>query len=253
MPASVTLASGAEMPGLGLGTWQLDDAAEAVADALEAGYRLIDTSGDYGTQPGVGRAIASSSVPREEIFLVTKVEEHEDAYESSKSNLEELGVEQVDLMLIHRPPPSGAGEDLWEGLLEAKRDGLAREIGVSNYSTEQVERLHEAGGERPSVNQVSWSPFDHSPELLADARRAGVAIQAYSPLRQGRIEDEALAAIGGRHGKTPSQVTLRWCVQLGVVPLPKAGGAQHRRENLEIFDFELDQAEMDAVGALNGR
>jgi 2,5-diketo-D-gluconate reductase A len=253
VPGSATLASGAEMPLIGLGTWQLDDPAEAVADALEAGYRLIDTSGDYGTQPGVGRGIASSSVPREEIFLVTKVEEDEDAYESSRSNLNELGVDEVDLMLIHRPPPSGAGEALWEGLLEARRDGLTREIGVSNYSTEQVERLHEACGERPSVNQVGWSPFDHDPGLLADARRSGVVIQAYSPLSQGRIEDETLAEIGRRHGRTVAQVALRWCVQLGVVPLPKAGGARHRRENLEVFDFELDEAEMGAIGALRGR
>jgi 2,5-diketo-D-gluconate reductase A len=241
------------MPVLGLGTWQLDDAEAAVADALEAGYRMIDTSGDYGTQPGVGRGIASSTVPREEIFLVTKVEEDEDAYDSTSSNLEELGMDRADLVLIHRPPPSGAGEELWEGLLAARRDGLTREVGVSNYSSEQVERLRETSGELPVVNQVRWSPFDHAPGLLADARGSGVVIQAYSPLSQGRIEDATLEGIGRRHGRSASQVALRWCLQIGVVPLPKAGAARHRRENIEIFDFELDEAEMSAVGALNGR
>lgn len=240
------------MPALGLGTWQLDRAAEAVEDALEIGYRMIDTSGDYGTQPAVGEGVASSSLPREEIFLVTKVEEYEDAYESSRSNLEELGTDRVDLMLIHRPPPSGAGEELWEGLLRARRDGLTREAGVSNYSTEQVERLAESG-ERPVVNQVRWSPFDHDPELLEDARRTGVVLQAYSPLKWGGADGGALAEIGRRHGKTPSQVTLRWCVQLGVVPIAKAGSAEHRRENVDIFDFELDDAEMSAIGKLNRR
>jgi 2,5-diketo-D-gluconate reductase A len=183
---------------------------------------------------------------------VTKVEEDEDSYDSTKSNLEELGVEQVDLILIHRPPPDGAGEDLWQGLLEAKREGLAREIGVSNYSTEQVERLHRSGGERPAVNQVGWSPFDHDPDLLAEAVRSDVVIQAYSPLSRGRIGDGTLAEIGRRHGRSPSQVVLRWCVQIGVVPLPKAADARHRRENFEVFDFELDAQEMAAVGALNG-
>ena len=249
----MTLATGTEMPALGFGTWQLDDAAAAVRDALELGYRLIDTSGDYGTQPAVGEALASSSVPRDEVFLVTKVEEYEDAYESSRSNLEELGTDRVELMLIHRPPPTGAGEDLWEGLLRAKRDGLTREIGVSNYSTEQVERLYQASGERPVVNQVRWSPFRHDPDLLDDARRTGVVLQGYSPLKWGGADAGALAEIGRRHGKSASQVALRWCVQLGVVPIVKAGAAEHRRENLEIFDFELDDAEMSAVGALNKR
>lgn len=253
---TLTLASGAAMPALGLGTWQLTgDAARArVEHALGIGYRLIDTSGDYGNQAEIGGALRSSSVERDEVFLVTKVEENEDAYASTREKLGELGVEYVDLCLIHRPPPSGAGESLWQGLLEAKADGMTREIGVSNYPSELVERLTEVGGERPAVNQVEWSPFGHSEELLEQARRGGVAIQAYSPLTRGqRLAEGTLLEIGGRHGKTPAQVLLRWALQLGVAPIPKATRAEHREENIDVFDFELEQAEMSALADLNER
>src|ERR671914_447428 len=140
--STVELRTGRSMPVLGLGTWQLnDDTAGTVEEALRLGYRLIDTSGDYGTQPGVGDALRRTDVPRDEIYLVTKVEEDEDAYEASRRNLGELGQEYVDLMLIHRPPRTGAGIDLWEGLIRARDEGLARDIGVSNYSIEQIDEL----------------------------------------------------------------------------------------------------------------
>lgn len=252
---TVTLAGGSEMPALGLGTWQLtEDTAGAVEHALGIGYRLIDTSGDYGTQPGIGEALRSSPVDRDEVFLVTKVEEDEDAYESAEAQLGELGVDHVELLLIHRPPEDGAGESLWQGLIEARRDGMAREIGVSNYTSEQVDRLVEASGERPAVNQVEWSVFGHSWELMEHAKRNGIAIQAYSPLTRGkRLDDESLAEIGEAHGKTPAQVLLRWCLQVGAAPLPKASHAGHREENLDVFDFELDEAEMSLLGDRNER
>ena len=250
----MTLATGTEMPALGLGTWQLTGGAarSGVEHALELGYRLIDTSGDYGNQPEIGEALRSSPVGRDEVFLVTKIEEDEDAYSSAQEKLAELGVEQVDLLLIHRPPPSGAGEELWEGLIEARSDGLTRDIGVSNYSSDQVDRLAEATGERPVVNQVEWSPFGHSGELLEHARRNGIVIQAYSPLtRSSRLADERLAEIAERHGKTPAQVLLRWTLQLGAAAVPKAAKPEHREENLDVFDFELDEGEMDALAGLN--
>lgn len=242
------------MPLLGLGTWQLtgDAAAGAVQDALELGYRLIDTSGDYGNQPQIGEALRSGAVPDDEVFLVTKVEEDEDAHASAKAKLRELGVESLDLCLIHRPPPSGAGEGLWEGLIEAKREGLARDIGVSNYSIEQIDRLTEATGERPAVNQIEWSPFGHSDRVLEHARRSQIAIQAYSPLtRAQRLADGTLSEIGARHGKTPAQVLLRWSLQVGAAPIPKAARREHREENLAVFDFELDESEMRLLGELN--
>jgi diketogulonate reductase-like aldo/keto reductase len=251
---SLTLASGTVMPVLGLGTWQLTgkSAVDGVGHALEIGYRMIDTSGDYENQPQIAEALRSSSVARDEVFLVTKVEEDEDAYASTKEKLSELEVEQVDLCLIHRPPPSGAGEALWEGLIEAKRDGLTREIGVSNYSIEQIDRLIEASDQRPAVNQIEWSPFGHSDEVLEHATQHGIVIQAYSPLTRGkRLADEALAEIGSRHGKSPAQVLLRWSLQAGAVPVPKAASPEHREENLDLFDFELDGSEMGRLEKLN--
>lgn len=253
--ASVRLHTGRAMPVLGLGTWLLkDDTAGSVEEALQLGYRMIDTSGDYGTQPGVGEALRRTDVPRDDIYLVTKVEEDEDAYEATRRNLDEVGQESVDLMLIHRPPPSGAGLDLWQGLIRARDEGLARDIGVSNYSIEQMEELIGATGETPAVNQIEWSPFGWSTDMLDWSARHGVVIQAYSPLtRTQRLGDERLASVAERHRRTPAQVLLRWNLQLGTVPLPKANRREHQSENLEIFDFELTDADMDALNSLNQR
>jgi 2,5-diketo-D-gluconate reductase A len=251
---TVTLSSGARMPALGLGTWQLsgDQAAPAVEHALGLGYRLIDTAVDYGSEPGIGEALRSSPVDRDEIFVVDKVEEDEDAYAAAAERLETLGMDRLDLCLIHRPPSRGAGEELWAGLIEARRNGLTREIGVSNYSSEQIDRLIEVSGERPAVNQVEWSPFGHSEELIRYAERNGIVIQAYSPLTRGeRLGDETLGEIGARHGRTSAQVLLRWSLQVGAAPVPKAASAEHREENLDVFDYQLDGAEMSALSGLN--
>ena len=250
---TVSLHTGSTMPVLGLGTWQLtDDTAAAVEEALRLGYRLIDTSGDYGTQPGIGDALRRTEVDRDEMFVTTKVEEDEDAYEASRRNLDELGLDHVELMLIHRPPRSGAGTDLWEGLIRARNVGLARDIGVSNYSIEQMEELYRSSGEMPAVNQIEWSPFGWSREMLQWCRENGVVIQAYSPLTHGkRLGDEALAAVAERHGKTPAQVLLRWNLQLGTVPIPKANRRAHRVGNLDVFDFTLTDADMAELDALN--
>lgn len=250
---TVSLNTGSSMPVLGLGTWQLtDDTAAAVEQAIELGYRLIDTSGDYGTQPGIGEALRRTDVDRDDIFVTTKVEEDEDAYEASRRNLAELGLDQVDLMLIHRPPRSGAGVELWEGLIRARNVGLARDIGVSNYSVEQIEELYRSSGEMPAVNQIEWSPFGWSREMLQWCREHDVVIQAYSPLtRTTRLGDETLSAVAARYGKTPAQVLLRWNLQLGTVPIPKANRRQHEAENLDIFDFSLTDTDMAELDALN--
>jgi len=247
------LRSGREMPVLGLGTWQLtSDTAGAVEDAIGLGYRMIDTSGDYGTQPGVGEGIRRSGIARDEIYVVTKVEETDDAYDATRRDLDELGLDHVELMLIHRPPPSGAGEALWEGLLRARDEGLTADIGVSNYSRSQMERLAQASGEMPAVNQVEWTPFAWSREMLDFCREHDIIIQAYSPLTHGkRLDDGRLGDLASRTGGTPAQVLLRWNLQLGTVALPKANDPDHRRENLDVFDIELDQAEMQVLGTLN--
>lgn len=253
---TVQLPTGRRMPVLGLGTWQLtDDTSGTVETALELGYRMLDTSGDYGTQPGVGDAIHRSGFRRDDLYVVTKVEETDDAYLATRRALEELGLERADLMLIHRPPPSGdAGRHLWEGLIRARDDALTSDIGVSNYSIDQIEELTEATGETPAVNQIEWSPFGWSPAMRDYGRQRGMVIQSYSPLtRAKRLDDPRLLDVAARCGRTPAQVVLRWHVQSGVVPIPKANRRRHLEENLGVFDFELGDAEMSALDGLNER
>ena len=231
------------MPILGLGTWQLtNDTIDTVAYALELGYRLIDTSSDYGTQPGIGEAMKNSTIDRESIYVVTKVEETDDAYERTKANLKELNLEYVDLMLIHRPPPTGAGEELWEGLIRAKKEGLVRDIGASNYSTELIDKLIEVGGEVPTVNQIEWSPFGHSRDMMKYCAEKKIIIQAYSPLtRTKRLDDDTLTQVAARCNKSPAQILIRWNVQLGTNPIPKANQKKHLEENISVFDFEISE------------
>lgn len=241
------------MPVIGLGTWELtDDTAGAVEHALGVGYRMIDTSGDYGSQPGIGEALRRTNVDRETIFLVAKVEENEDAYESTRRNLCEMRQGYADLMLIHRPPEKGVGVELWQGLMAARDDGFARDIGVSNYSIEQLDELIRSTGETPVVNQIEWTPFGWSEDMLDWCRERGIVIQAYSPLtRTTRLDDDSLRDVAGAIGRTPAEVLLRWALQIGVVPLPKANREEHQLDNLAVFDFELDDAAMRRLSALN--
>ena len=251
--STIPLHTGNRMPIFGLGTWQLtNDTAGTVLYALELGYRLIDTSSDYETQPGIGEAIKNSKIDRKRIYVVTKVEETDDAYERTKANLKELDLEYVDLMLIHRPPPTGAGEDLWEGLIQAKKEGLVRDIGVSNYSTELIDKLIEAGGEVPTVNQIEWSPFGHSRDMMKYCAEKKIIIQAYSPLtRTKRLDDDTLAQVAARYNKGPAQILIRWNVQLGTNPIPKANQKKHLEENISVFDFEISDEDMKTLNDLN--
>lgn len=239
--STVSLHTGNMMPVFGLGTWQLTiDTAGTVAYALELGYRLIDTSSDYETQPGIGEAIKKSNIDRKEIYITTKVEETDDAYGRTKSNLEELDLDYVDLMLIHRPPPTGAGEELWDGLIKAKKEGLIKDIGVSNYSIELMDRLIEASNEVPTVNQIEWSPFGYSEQILRYCNEKKIIIQAYSPLtRTQRLDDKTLVELASKYGKSPAQILIRWNLQLGTVPIPKANQKRHLEENIDVFDFEM--------------
>lgn len=251
--SKVRLHTGRSMPIIGLGTWELtDETAAAVQHALQIGYRMIDTSGDYGTQPGIGEAIRRSGISREDLYLVTKVEENEDAFESTQRNVGEMGRDYADLVLIHRPPEHGAGRELWEGLIRARSYGLTKDIGVSNYSPEQIEELIDATGEIPTVNQIEWSPFGWSSDTLGYCRDHNIVIQAYSPLtRTKRLDDETLNELADHYDRSPAQILLRWNLQLGTVPLPKANRHNHQEENLEIFDFQLSQAHMVALNQLN--
>lgn len=250
---TVTLHTGNEIPVMGLGTWKMKgDTAGTIEKALELGYPMIDTSGDYGTQPGIGEGIKNAEISRDDFYLVTKVEETDDAYEKTKKDLAELQLDYADLMLIHRPPEHGAGVELWEGLIRAKEEGLTKDIGVSNYPKDLIDELIEATGAVPVVNQIEWSPFGHSDEMLAYAKERGMVIQAYSPLtRTTKFEDPVLNEIAEKHGKSPAQILIRWNIQKGSIPIPKANTKEHLKENLDVFDFQLTEEEMTRLNNLN--
>ncbi len=251
--STIRLHTGRRMPVIGCGTWQLQHrTAETVLQALRQGFRLIDTSGDYHTQRGIGEALRQSELSRDAVFVVTKIEDTDDAYEATRRNLAELKLDYADLVLIHRPPERGVGEVLWQELRRAKRDRLTRDIGVSNYSIEQIEELVYRTGELPAVNQIEWTPFGHSPRMLDFCHDNGIVIQAWSPLTRGqRLNDDKLAAMAARYGRTPAQLLIRWNLQLGVVPIPKANHVRHLQDNLHVFDFEISQLDMTKLRAMN--
>jgi 2,5-diketo-D-gluconate reductase A len=255
MDSTIELHSGNIIPVMGLGTWQMTvDTANTVLYALELGYRLIDTAWDYYTQPAIGEAINASGLPRSELFIETKVEETDDAFEASHEYVKEMNLEYADLILIHRPPEKGPGIDLWEGLIKARSHGLARDIGVSNYSISQIEQLISATGEVPVVQQIEWSPFGHSRSMRQYCDRNAIVIQAYSPLtRTKRLGDETLSRIAERYHKTPAQILIRWNLQRGTLPIPKANQKPHLEENLDVFDFEIGQRDMEVLNGLNER
>jgi diketogulonate reductase-like aldo/keto reductase len=186
------------------------------------------------------------------VFVVTKIEENDDAYAATCTNLDELGLDYADLVLVHRPPETGAGAELFGGLQQARYDSLVRRIGVSNYSVDLIDHLAAESGEMPAVNQVEWSPFGWNPEVLAACQERGILVQAYCPLtRAKRLADTTLTRVANRYSRSPGQILLRWHLQIGVVPLPKASSIEHLGQNARIFDFELSAADMDELGGLN--
>lgn len=247
------LASGHTMPLLGLGTAGLTrHTADSIRHAIEAGFRLIDTSHDYHTQRGIGDALKSCGVSRNSLYVVTKVGPDDDSFDALQRNLRELRLDYVDLALVQCPPDHGLAEAAWRGLRRAKRERLTIDIGVANYSIDHIEELVYRSGELPAVNQIEWSPFGHSPQMLDFCRENDIVIQAGSPLTRGtRLNDDQLASMAARYGKTPVQMVLRWNLQLGVVPLPKANTPQHQADNCHVFDFEIVPHDMVRLSALN--
>lgn len=250
------LGSGTTMPLLGLGTWQAQgrSAADAVRHALEVGYRHIDTATMYGNEREVGQAVAESGVPRDEVFVTTKLPQSHGGRERETlaESLAALGFEYVDLWLIHWPPGGRARPDVWERLLELQAEGLAREVGVSNYSVQQLDELDRATGRLPVVNQIEWSPALFDGDVLEGHRRRGVQLEGYSPLKTMSLRDPRLVQIADEHGVTPAQVVLRWHIEHRIVAIPKSTNADRIAENAAIFDFQLTPSEVATLDALGG-
>lgn len=254
-------ANGVMVPALGFGTWRLNDreAEEMVSIALEIGYRHLDTAEGYDNEEGVGRALRASGVPREEIFLTTKIWPDHFAQEefpvAVNASLERLGVEYVDLLLLHWPNPRIPLENTIGALNAMQQAGRARQIGVSNFTPGLLDNARSLTAVPLLTNQVEYHPFLEQSTLLDAVRDAGMALTAYSPLAKGRAAtNETLAEIGQAHGKTAAQVALRWLVQQEqVAAIPKASSREHAAENFAIWDFELSEEEMARIFALNGR
>jgi 2,5-diketo-D-gluconate reductase A len=249
---SLTLHDGVEIPQLGFGVFQVppEDTREVVEQALDAGYRHIDTAAAYRNEKGVGAAIAASGLAREDLFVTTKLWNTEQGFETTlaafDAGLGRLGLEYVDLYLIHWPVPSeDRFVETWRAFERIDDEGRARTIGVSNFRIEDLERLEAETEARPTVNQIELHPRLQQAELRAWHADHGIVTEAWSPLAQGELlDDETIVAIAERHGKTPAQAILRWHLQLGNVVFPKSVTPERIRENIELFDFELSDAEM---------
>lgn len=256
---TVTLNNGVTIPQLGFGVFQVpdDETAAAVSSALEAGYRSIDTAAVYGNEAGVGRALAESGIPREELFVTTKLWNADQGYDSTlaafDASLARLGLDQVDLYLIHWPTPArDLYADTWRALEKLLADGRIRAAGVSNFQPTHLRRLREESSLIPAVNQIELHPGLQQSELRAVHAESGIATEAWSPLAQGALLDEqVLTSLAERHGRTPAQIVLRWHLQLGNVVIPKSVTPARIRQNIDVFDFELSQADMDAIAGLD--
>ncbi|MFI6830342.1 aldo/keto reductase [Kribbella sp. NPDC050241] len=252
--ATLTLSNGTAIPVFGLGVWQAADGPEterAVEWALEMGYRLIDTAQAYRNEASVGRAIRSSGIPREDIFLTTKFYPgSKDPRAEAEKSLERLGTDYLDLYLIHWPQsgPTWA----WPGMEAAVEAGLTKGIGISNFSAAEIQELLKTSQIQPAVNQIQFSPFEYRAALLAACEDAGIVAQAYSPLGTGRhLGDPVVARIAAATGHTPAQVLIRWAVQKGLSVIPKSTHRERIEENFAVFDFELDDEAVSALDALD--
>jgi 2,5-diketo-D-gluconate reductase A len=256
----LSLNSGATIPQVGFGVFKVDPAESEsiVSDALELGYRHIDTAAIYGNEEGVGRAIAASGIPREDLYITTKLWNSDQgtkpAHDAIDLSLEKLGLESVDLYLIHWPTPRrDLYRESWKALQQIQADGKATSIGVSNFLVEHLENILADGGTVPAVNQIELHPALQQREVVDFSRSHGIQIEAWGPLGQGKyplFDDPSVAAAAAAHGKTPAQVVLRWHLQNGNIVFPKSNSRARIAENLDLFDFELTDAEIAAISAL---
>jgi len=242
----VKLNNGIEMPVLGLGVWQIPSGGpttRAVTQALTSGYRLIDTARIYGNEEGVGRAVRESGLPRDDIFVTTKLWNSDHGYDAAlkacDASLKRLGLASTDLYLIHWPV-SRARKETWQAMERILKEGKARSIGVSNYTIQHLEELTSSSSVVPAVNQIELSPFLYQRDLIEYCQTRGIAVEAYSPLTQGqRLGDKRLVAIARKYSKTVPQILIRWGFEHGLIEIPKSARQDHIRENAAVFDFEI--------------
>jgi diketogulonate reductase-like aldo/keto reductase len=249
---TATLAHGS-MPLLGFGTWQIKgrEATDATAAALEAGYRHLDTATVYGNEGEVGAGLERSGVARDDVFVTTKCPPNraDDALGTLRRSLDLLGTDHVDLWLIHWPG-DGSMLDLWQSFVEAREQGLARDIGVSNFDAALIDEVTAATGVAPAVNQIEWSPLLFDTAVVEAHRQRGVVLEGYSALRGGTLDHPTIVTIADRLGRTPAQVIIRWHLQHGIVVIPKSRQADRIRSNADVAGFELTQADVAALDAL---
>ena len=254
-----TLNDGASLPAIGFGTSGLrgDAAVEATTSALEAGYRLVDTAVNYENEREIGEALRRSGIPRDELRVTSKIpgrhHAYDDAIASTRESLERLGLDHLDLHLIHWPNPSrDLYVDAWRALVDLREQGLVRSIGVSNFTADHLDRIIDATGVTPAVNQIEVHPLFPQVEMRRANEERGIITESWSPLgkRQAPLSEQAVQTAAEAHGVTPGQVILRWQVQLGNLPIPKSATPSRQRENLDVFGFELEDAEMEAITSL---
>jgi 2,5-diketo-D-gluconate reductase A len=256
---SIALRGDVSIPQFGLGVFQVppEETTENVLHAIEAGYRHIDTARAYENEAQVGQAISASGLDRSELFITTKCfnddHGHDSAMRALKASLGRLELDFVDLYLIHWPVPSqDRYVETWQAFIEARQTGLARAIGVSNFQPAHLRRIIDETGVTPAVNQIELHPYLQQPGLRREHADLGIVTESWSPLAQGLVlDDPAITAIAGKHGKTPAQVVLRWHIQLGNVVFPKSVTVERIRENIDIFDFALSAGEMAELEALD--
>lgn len=258
LASTTTLHNGVEMPWFGLGVFKVEEGQEvesSVKMAIHAGYKSIDTAAIYKNEEGVGKGIRESDVPREELFITTKVWNADQGYESTlkafDESMEKLGLEYLDLYLVHWPV-KGKYVDTWKALEKLYKDGRVRAIGVSNFQIHHLQDILDVAEVKPMVNQVEYHPKLSQVELLNFCKENGIQMEAWSPLMQGQLLDnEVLKEIADAHNKSVAQVILRWDLQNGVVTIPKSVKEHRIKENADIFDFELSADEMQKIHALN--
>ncbi|WP_017811179.1 aldo/keto reductase [Paenibacillus shenyangensis] len=259
---TIQLNDGLDIPAIGLGTYSLNGykGVESIKQGIEAGYRLIDSAFNYENEGAVGRAVRESSVQREQLRICSKLPGRHHAYDEALVTIEEsllrTGLDYFDLYIIHWPnPKQDKYVEAWQAMIEAQKRGYVRSIGVSNFLPEHLERIIGETGVAPVLNQVELHPYFEQAEQRAAHSKHGIITESWSPLGRGRgesvLEDAGIKQIAETHGKTPTQVILRWHTQLGAVPIPKAGSLEHQQENLNIFDFELTEEQMKTISAFS--